>query len=77
MLSRPNLLQRAKPELRQAIDELKKLYPSTAAMIEKHLEETYFFIDLRYGVVLEIENALFGYEEHRNKKVYNLFENLQ
>jgi len=49
-----NLLERLKPEHRVKLNELEESYPSTIGIIKRELEETDFWIDLRFQCAIDI-----------------------
>lgn len=51
----PNLLQRAKPELIEALNKGKEEYPHLVESITKELQNTFWFTDLTYGTMNSIK----------------------
>jgi hypothetical protein len=49
------LLERAKPELRQAMESFRELSPNTTKRIERQLSENRCVIDLTYDCILGIK----------------------
>ena len=56
-MSYRNLLERAKPEFKEAIAAFKSEYPNQGEGIEKHLSETIGVSFLLYGIVLDLETV--------------------
>lgn len=51
----PNLLQRAKPELIEALNKGKEEYPHLVESITKELQNNFWFTDLTYGTMNSIK----------------------
>lgn len=49
-----NLLERAKPELRQAIDSFRIIYPNWTNKLESTLKENSWITNLKYEDILNI-----------------------
>lgn len=48
------LLERAKPELKQAMESFRELSPNTTKKVETQLSENYFIGDLTYDCISSI-----------------------
>ena len=53
-----NLLTRLKSEHTKTLNELENSYPSTVGIIKRQLEETDFWIDLRFECVIDLCSML-------------------
>ena len=69
-----NLLERMKPEYKAALDAERGLYPNTVASIEKALSETYFLMDLRYGVVMDLNVHIKYGTKRMEVDIWDVFE---
>jgi hypothetical protein len=65
---KPNLLDRLKPELLQAIEERYKDYPHLLDEIKQELANEKYFTDVSYGTYVELyfvsKNAFGSYERN-------------
>ena len=50
------LLERAKPQLLEALEKQKEEYPNIASEIFFYLEKTYWVTDLRYGTFMDLKS---------------------
>jgi hypothetical protein len=66
------LLERAKPELLERLEEYGISYPSSAARVMHDLERLHFVNDLPYGSVIDIE-GLYKVRVH----VFDLFNRIE
>lgn len=66
------LLERAKPELLEKLEEFKNRYPNSAAKVIQDLEKLHFVNDLPYGSVIDIE-GLYKVRVH----VFDLFNRIE
>ena len=53
-----NLLDRAKPELKQAMESFKTIYPNTINSLENSMKENRLVSDLTYDSMLNIRMVL-------------------
>jgi hypothetical protein len=53
-----NLLERAKPELRQAIDSFKSIYPNTTSKLERTLSENIFVSELTFETLSNMKMVI-------------------
>lgn len=68
------LLERAKPQLVEALKNLKATYPNIGAEAEKHLVENSFISDLRWGTWVDLRSALLQTTKTYPDNPYELFE---
>ena len=65
---KPNLLDRLKPELLQALDERYNHYPSILDEIKQDLSSHIYFTDLNYGIYAQLyyltKDAFGSYEQN-------------
>lgn len=47
------LFERLKPEFREQLESQLERYPSSIGKIIDELKENYFYVDIKYGTVLE------------------------
>lgn len=47
------LFERLKPEFREQLESQLEKYPKTIERIIDELKENYFYVDVKYGIVLE------------------------
>jgi hypothetical protein len=50
------LLERAKPQLLEALEKQKVEYPTIAAEVEGYLKSNYFVVDLRIGTYMDLKS---------------------
>ena len=50
------LLERAKPQLLEALAKQKENYPTITEEVEGYLGKTYFVSDLRYGTFIDLKS---------------------
>ena len=51
-----NLLERAKPQLVEALAKQRLEYPSIAEEVERHLTKNYFVSDIRYATFMDLKS---------------------
>ena len=51
-----SLLERAKPQLLEALEKQKEQYPSINKEVVGYLSETYFVTDLRFGTWMDVKS---------------------
>jgi len=51
-----NLLERAKPQLVEALAKQRLEYPSIAQDVEKHLSKLHFVSDIRYATFMDLKS---------------------
>jgi len=69
-----SLLERAKPELRQVIDDHKKSYPNVVESLERCLNKNHFVIDIPFEFILEIKSILSSYKmDCQDHQIWNYF----
>lgn len=70
------LLERAKPQLLEALEKLKETYPNLGASVEEHLIENFFISDLRWGTWVDLRSALLQTTKTYPDNPYEVFEGL-
>jgi len=71
-MERKTLLDALHPQHLEVINELEITYPYTIARIKMELENTNYIIDLKFGIILELESFL-KLNFKNNAEIYNLF----
>lgn len=71
-MERKNLLDALHPQHKEILNGLEIVYPYTIARIKMELENTNYIIDLKFGIILELESFL-KLNFKNNGEIYNLF----
>ena len=70
-----NLLERLRPEVLDAMNAEKELYPNTVNSLENELKNNIFVSDIKYKYVIELESLAYNVKLN-TKNCFELFENL-
>jgi len=74
MLELKTLLERAKPQLVEALAKQKVEYPNINREVEDYLSRTYFVTDLRFGTWMDVKSLWFQSTKMLTDSPWECFE---